>query len=137
VVSSIEDLVVYHELEFSNGALQQKVRQLAEEDRQELAHYFIRPAPQLADDKAYTVSCIDSPLAAEDGRPLSAKDGLAHPSEVSQRGPASRPAPPALLSFASAWPRDCKAPHPLCLAERFAAERINGSSGIFRCFLYG
>jgi hypothetical protein len=77
VVSSIEDLVVYHDLEFSNGALQQEVRQLAEEARQELARYFIRPAPQLADEEAYTVFCIDSPLAAEDGHPLSAEDWLA------------------------------------------------------------
>ena len=45
VVSSIEDLVVYHDLEFSNGALQQEVRQLAEEARQELARFFIRPGP--------------------------------------------------------------------------------------------
>jgi hypothetical protein len=83
VVSSIEDLVVYHDLEFSNGALQQEVRQLAEEARQELARYFIRPAPQLADEEAYTVFCIDSPLAAEDGRPLSAEDWLAqHRREV-------------------------------------------------------
>jgi hypothetical protein len=67
VVSSIEDLVVYHDLEFSNGALQQEVRQLAEEDRQELACYFIRPAPQLADDEAYTVFCIDSPWRRRTG----------------------------------------------------------------------
>ncbi len=83
VVSAIEDLVVYHDLEFSNGALQQEVRQLAEEARQELARFFIRPAPQLADEEAYTVFCIDSPLAAEDGRPLSAEDWLAqHRREV-------------------------------------------------------
>ncbi len=77
VVPSIEDLVVYHDLEFSNGALQQEVRQLAEEARLELARYFIRPAPRLADEEAYTVFCIDSPLAAEDGHPLSAEDWLA------------------------------------------------------------
>jgi hypothetical protein len=83
VVSSIEDLVVYHDLEFSNGALQQEVRQLAEEARQELARFFIRPAPQLADEEAYTVFCIDSPLVAVDGRPLSAEDWLAeHRREV-------------------------------------------------------
>ena len=45
VVSSIEDLVVYHDLEFSNGALQQEVRQLAEEARQELARYFDPAGP--------------------------------------------------------------------------------------------
>jgi hypothetical protein len=75
-VPTIEDLVVYHDLEFSNGSLQQEVRQLAEEARQELARYFIRPAAQLADEEAYTVFCIDSPLAAQDGRPLAAEDWL-------------------------------------------------------------
>jgi hypothetical protein len=83
VVNSIEDLVVYHDLEFSNGSLQQEVRQLADEARQELARYFIKPAPQLADEEAYTVFCIDSPLAAEDGHPLGAEDWLAqHRREV-------------------------------------------------------
>ncbi len=83
VVNSIEDLVVYHDLEFSNGSLQQEVRQLAEEARQELARYFVKPAPQLADEEAYTVFCIDSPLAAQDGHPLGAEDWLAqHRREV-------------------------------------------------------
>ena len=36
-VRSIEDLVAYHDLEFSNGELSQEVRQLAEEARRELA----------------------------------------------------------------------------------------------------
>ncbi len=67
MVSSIEDLVVYHDLEFSNGALQQEVRQLAEEDRQELAPYFIRPAPQLADDEAYTVFALIYPWRRRTG----------------------------------------------------------------------
>jgi len=56
-VSSIEELVAYHDLEFSNGQLNREVRQLAEEE-------------------AYTVFCIDAPLVAEDGRPLSAEDWL-------------------------------------------------------------
>jgi hypothetical protein len=75
-VPTIEDLVVFHDLAFSNGALQDEVRKLVEEARQELARYFIRPAPQLADEEAYTVFCIDSPLAAQDGRPLAAEDWL-------------------------------------------------------------
>lgn len=75
-VASIEDLVVYHDLEFSNGSLQQEVRQLADEARQELERYFIRPAPKLAEEEAYTVFCIDSPLVSPDGRPLAAEDWL-------------------------------------------------------------
>ena len=75
-VASIEDLVAYHDLEFSNGVLSQEVRQLAEEARRELAPLLVKPAPHLAEDEAYTVFCIDAPLMAEDGRPLSAEDWL-------------------------------------------------------------
>jgi hypothetical protein len=82
-VASIEDLVVYHDLAFSNGDLHREVNQLADDARRELAPFFIRPASQLADEEAYTVFCIDSPLKAEDGRPLSAEDWLAqHRREV-------------------------------------------------------
>jgi hypothetical protein len=75
-VGSIEDLVAYHDLEFSNGVLSQEVRQLAEEARRELARYFLKPVPHLAEEEAYTVFCIDAPLCAEDGKPLSAEDWL-------------------------------------------------------------
>jgi hypothetical protein len=75
-VPSIEDLVAYHDLEFSNGVLSQEVRQLAEEARRELAPLLVKPVPQLAEDEAYTVFCIDAPLMAEDERPLSAEDWL-------------------------------------------------------------
>ena len=75
-VQAIEDLVAYHDLVFSNGVLSQEVRQLAEAARGELARYFLKPVPQLADEEAYTVFCIDAPLSAADGKPLSAEDWL-------------------------------------------------------------
>jgi hypothetical protein len=75
-VHAIGDLVAYHDLEFSNGVLSLEVRQLAEEARRELARYFLKPVPQLAEEEAYTVFCIDAPLSAEDGKPLSAEDWL-------------------------------------------------------------
>ncbi|HEY3854187.1 MAG TPA: hypothetical protein VGO67_07345 [Verrucomicrobiae bacterium] len=75
-VNSIEDLVAFHDLEFSNGALTDEVRQLAEEARREMAPYFVKPVPQLAEEEAYTVFCIDAPLVAADGKPLSAEDWL-------------------------------------------------------------
>ena len=75
-VQSIEELVVFHDLEFSNGQLTQEVRQIAEEARAELASYCIKPVAQLAEEEAYTVFCIDAPLTAEDGRPISAEDWL-------------------------------------------------------------
>src|SRR5436853_1153916 len=42
-VRQVEDLVVYHDLQFSNGSLHEEVRRLAEEVRRELASRFIRP----------------------------------------------------------------------------------------------
>src|SRR5215469_2175299 len=41
-VTQIEDLVAYHDLQFSNGSLNDEVRRLAEEVRQELKPYFIQ-----------------------------------------------------------------------------------------------
>jgi hypothetical protein len=75
-VAAIKDLVVFHDLEFSNGQLNQEVRQIAEQARAELAPYCVKPVAQLMEEEAYTVFCIDAPLAAEDGRPLGAEDWL-------------------------------------------------------------
>jgi hypothetical protein len=77
-VTAIKDLVVFHDLEFSNGELNREVRQIAEEARAELAPYCIRPVAQLMEEEAYTVFCIDAPLVAEDGQPLGAEDWLHH-----------------------------------------------------------
>src|SRR5437763_10331114 len=51
-VRQIEDLVAYHDLQFSNGSLHDEVRRLAEEVRRELAPYFIRPVAHLAEEEA-------------------------------------------------------------------------------------
>jgi len=60
-VQKLEDLVTYHDLRFSDGSyLYDEVRRLAEEVRTELAPFFVRPVPQLADEEAYTVFCIDA-----------------------------------------------------------------------------
>ena len=75
-VGQVEDLVVYHDLQFSNGSLHQEVRQLAEEVRRELEPYFVRPVPHLAEEEAYTVFCIESPLLTSDGTPISAENWL-------------------------------------------------------------
>src|SRR5579871_921177 len=72
-VERIEDLVGYHDLQFSNGSLHEEVRRLAEEVRRELAPFYIRPVTQLAEEEAYTVFCIDSPLISEDGTALNAE----------------------------------------------------------------
>src|SRR3954470_14398130 len=72
-VERVEDLVAYHDLQFSNGSLHEEVRRLAEEVRRELAPYYVRPVPQLADEEAYTVFCIESPLRSQDGSVLNAE----------------------------------------------------------------
>src|SRR5262249_19668813 len=82
-VACIEDLVAYHDLQFSNGALHHEARHLAEEVRRELSPYLVRPMAQLAEEEAYTVFCVESPLRTKDGTPLSAEDWLnAHRREV-------------------------------------------------------
>ncbi|HWW00228.1 MAG TPA: hypothetical protein VNZ64_11075 [Candidatus Acidoferrum sp.] len=75
-VGSVEDLVAYHDLQFSNGSLNKEVRRLTEEVRKELAPYYIRPVAQLAPAEAYTVFCVDSPLLTPDGAALSADNWL-------------------------------------------------------------
>ena len=75
-VSRVEDLVDYHDLQFSNGVLQEEVRQLAEEVRRELAPYYIRPVANLAPEEAYTVFCMRSPLQGADGKNVSAENWL-------------------------------------------------------------
>ena len=75
-VRQVEDLVAFHDLQFSNGSLHEEVRQLAEEVRRELASYFIRPVTHLAEEEAYTVFCLESPLATIDGTNLSAENWL-------------------------------------------------------------
>ena len=72
-VDEVEDLVGYHDLQFSNGLLNEEVRRLAEEVRNELASHYIRPVAQLAEEEAYTVFCIDSPLVTEEGATVGAE----------------------------------------------------------------
>jgi hypothetical protein len=75
-VSQVSDLVVYHDLQFTNGSLHQEVRRLAEEVRAELSPYYIRPVHQLAEEEAYTVFCLESPLLSVDGAPVKAENWL-------------------------------------------------------------
>ena len=75
-VDSIDELVCYHDFEFSNGSLSDEVRRLAEDARRELSKYLVKPVAQLAPEEAYTVFCLEAPLRAVDGTPLSAEDWL-------------------------------------------------------------
>lgn len=72
-VEHIEDLVDFHDLQFNNGSLHDEVRQLAEQVVIELRAQLIRPHPQLFDEEAFTVFCINSPLVSMDGRRMNAE----------------------------------------------------------------
>jgi len=72
-VNHVEDLVVFHDLQFSNGSLHDEVRRLAEEVVTELKSFFVRPYPQLVEEEAYSVFCIASPLLTADGIRVSAE----------------------------------------------------------------
>ncbi|HEX2971193.1 MAG TPA: hypothetical protein VHP11_02600, partial [Tepidisphaeraceae bacterium] len=75
-VNTLEDLVAYHDLHFSNGSLYEEVRQLAQEVQRELSGYFIRPNDGLSDEEAYTVFCIKNPPSSSNGQHLSSEDWL-------------------------------------------------------------
>lgn len=72
-VKHVEDLVVFHDLQFSNGSLHDEMRRLAEEVVGDLKTFFVRPYPQLVEEEAYTVFCISSPLLTADGARVSAE----------------------------------------------------------------
>jgi hypothetical protein len=76
-VHEIDELVSFHDLQFSNGTwLYDEVRALAREVQQELRPYLVRPADTLSDEEAYTVFCIRGPLRAPDGSVCASEDWL-------------------------------------------------------------
>jgi hypothetical protein len=88
-VSSLEELVHFHDLRFSDGSfLYDEVRALAEEVKNELKPYLIRPVDKLGDEEAYTVFCITGPLQTGEGASVPAEQWLA----------ANRPEVAALLT---------------------------------------
>lgn len=72
-VDRITDLVEWHDLEFDGHTQLQEVTELAEKVRSELASYFIRPLPRLANEEAYTVFCVASPLVSSEGTSVPAQ----------------------------------------------------------------
>ena len=82
-VPHVEDLVVYHDLQFSNGSLNDEVRRLAEEVRRELTDYYVKPVRQVPEEEAYTVFCLEAPVVDRDGNPQTAEAWLkAHRRQV-------------------------------------------------------
>lgn len=69
-VDSIEELVVYHDLQFSNGSLYEEVRRIADEVQKELRPRLIQPLEKLGEEEAYTVFCLEGPLVGPGGAPI-------------------------------------------------------------------
>jgi hypothetical protein len=72
-VNQFEELVTFHDLQFSNGSLHEEVRRLAQDVTKELHGHLIRPQPQLPEEEAYTVFCITSPLFNDQNEPMHAE----------------------------------------------------------------
>jgi len=76
-VASMNDLVHFHDLTYADGtSLHDEVLALAEQIRAELHPYLIRPIDRLAQDEAYTVFCVTSPLDLPSGGHVTAEDWL-------------------------------------------------------------
>ena len=65
--------IAFHDLQFSNGSLHEEVRRLAEEVVAELKSHYVRPHPQLVEEEAHTVFCIESPLINPEGVAVTAE----------------------------------------------------------------
>ncbi len=77
-VPSVNDLVKFHDLRYANGgSLHDDVLATVEEVRRELQPYLIRPVEKLADEEAYTVFCITSPMENAQGERIRTEDWLA------------------------------------------------------------
>ena len=76
-VSSITELVRFHDLRFNDGTtIHDDVLTIAEDVRRELAPRLVRPVDRLSDEEAYTVFCITSPLDTPDGKHVATEDWL-------------------------------------------------------------
>lgn len=72
-VNQFEELVAFHDLQFSNGALHDEVRRLAQEVVAELRGHLVRPQPQLPEEEAYTVFCLTAPVSNTENQPMNAE----------------------------------------------------------------
>lgn len=82
-VQHVEDLIVYHDLQFSNGSLSEEVRRLAQQVREELRPFYIRPVKEVPEEEAYTVFCLEAPVLDRGGVPQTSEVWLhAHRRQV-------------------------------------------------------
>jgi hypothetical protein len=72
-VRHFEELVSFHDLQFSNGSLHDEVRRLAQEVTAQLRGHLVRPQPQLPEEEAYTVFCLAAPVLGPEDQPINAE----------------------------------------------------------------
>src|SRR5687768_10249075 len=73
-VETLEDLISFHDLRFNNGSfLYDEVRELADNVRQELRGFYVRPLERLGEEEAYTVFTINGPLTSIAGENVSSE----------------------------------------------------------------
>ncbi|MEY4692069.1 MAG: hypothetical protein RIT19_2394 [Verrucomicrobiota bacterium] len=73
-IDGLADLVEYHDLRLEDRSLDQEIRSLADRIRTELAPHVLRPNEGLSEEEAYTVFCLQPPVA--DGAPFHAEEWL-------------------------------------------------------------
>jgi hypothetical protein len=73
-VDQLGELVNYHDLQVDEWSLNEEMRALAEDVRQDLQPYCIRPVTHVEDEEAYTVFCLEGPLTNDQGLPLNAEE---------------------------------------------------------------
>lgn len=76
MVEHVSELVSYHDLKFNNRTLADEARALAQKVQQELSPFCDRPVRELAEEEAYTVFCLESPLPDAAGKKVSAEEWL-------------------------------------------------------------
>ncbi len=74
-VDRLEDLVVYHDLQFAEGDLEEEVTHFAESILKDIEPYCVRPVSSFLLAEAYTVFCLDS-LPGIEGKGVRAEDWL-------------------------------------------------------------
>jgi len=81
-VDRVEDLVGYHDLQLSDHPMAADARELARSVQHELIEYCQRPVPELAEEEAYTVFCIEASLRSEAGQAVKGEEWLQQNSAV-------------------------------------------------------
>jgi len=75
-VSSLDELVAYHDLKFADGTLERDIHDMAEAVRHDLEPHCIRPVPAITQAEAYTVFCFTALPQISGDKSLSAEQWL-------------------------------------------------------------